>query len=242
MAKYFQKKIKSILKSNAVHNAISYLLSLYLKFVYKTSSWQVINLETNGEIISQKGIIGCFWHGNMAMIPFMWRWAYKKKIVAMISGHSDGVMVAKTFKRLNIDSVSGSTNRDGVKAFRGLLDALARQDATAIIPDGPRGPARKATEGIIQLAKHSGAPIIPLAYATSRYHQFNSWDKFRLPLPFSRGVMIYGDPIYVHIIQKSDEKETIEAYRQQVEAAISATQDKADQMLGILNEESDIKK
>lgn len=237
MAKIIRKKIKSILKSEAINNTISWLLSLYLKLVYKTSSWQIIGLAENEKLIKEEAVIACFWHGNMALTPFTWRWTHKK-VVALISGHSDGMMIARIFKRLRIDSISGSTNRGGVKAFRGLLDALERKDVVAIIPDGPRGPARQLSEGIIQLAKHSGAPIMPLACATTRYRQFKSWDKFRLPLPFSRGVLIYGTPIYLDMNGKQDEKEFIEAQRQRVEQAISMTQDEADRIIGISDRES----
>lgn len=169
--------------------------------------------------------IGCFWHGRMAMIPFMWRWPHKK-IVALISAHSDGMMVARTFKRLNVDYVSGSTNRGGVRAFKALMDVLNRRDVVAIIPDGPRGPARKLSEGIILLAKHSGQPIVPIAYASSRFITFNSWDRFQLPLPFSRGVFIYGDPIFV---PQNGSVEEMETHRLQVEQAITTLEQEADQ-------------
>jgi lysophospholipid acyltransferase (LPLAT)-like uncharacterized protein len=222
-----RKIIKSWLKSESFQDKIAAFISLYLRLVYRTSRWEFQGVDRINSVTEQQGWIGCFWHGRMSMIPFMWRWP-AKKIVALISAHSDGMMVARTFKRLNIDYVSGSTNRGGVRAFKSLIDVLDRQDVVGIIPDGPRGPAKKLSDGIILLAKHSGQPIVPLAYASSRFVTFNSWDRFQLPLPFSKGVFIYGEPVF---IPQECGVEEIEAYRLQVEQAITKLELEADQYI-----------
>lgn len=221
------KPLKKWIKSDGFQESVSWLLSLYLRFVYKTSKWEFLGVPQINAITQERGWIGCFWHGRMSLIPFMWRWPHKK-IVAIISAHSDGMMVARTFKHLNIDHVSGSTNKGGVRAFITLKEVLDRQDVVGIIPDGPRGPARKLSEGIIFLAKHSGQPIVPLAYASSRYKTFNSWDKFQLPLPFSKGVFIYGDPIFIPQDIKGDD---MEKYRLLVENALTAVEHQADHFI-----------
>lgn len=227
------KPLKKIIKSQRTQEVIAWFISLYLKFVYKTSSWEVVGLDRVDNLVPQSAVIACFWHGRMAMIPFMWRWP-QKKAVALISGHADGMMVAQTFKRLNVDYTTGSTNRGGARAFLHLLKVLERQDVVVIIPDGPRGPAKKLTEGIIRLAEHSQAPIVPLAYAISRHITFNSWDKFQFPLPFSKGVFIYGEPISTYRgEQNADDLEKRETYRLAVEQALCLLQDEADQRLKI---------
>lgn len=226
-----KKKIKSALKSEQTQNFIALLLSYYLKFVYKTSSWQRVGYTEADHIFTNQSTIACFWHGRMAMIPFMWESSHKK-VVALISAHSDGVIVAKTFKHLNIDNLPGSTNKGGATAFRGMMRALQRQDIIGIIPDGPRGPSQVLSEGIIQLAKHSKAPILPLSYATSRFIQLKSWDRFRIPLPFSKGVFIYGAPIYI-LDESDNESYNIESHRLEVENQLTVLQNKADELLDI---------
>lgn len=160
----------------------------------------------------------------MALIPFMQRWPHKR-VVALISAHRDGMVVARTFKRLKIDYTNGATNRGGTRAFISLVNVLKNKDIVGIIPDGPRGPARQLAPGIIHLSRHAQVPILPLAFATSRYTTFNSWDKFRLPLPFSRGVFLYGDLIYPLDTTDTD---LLEAWRLNVENAVSQLQDQAD--------------
>ena len=67
----------------------------------------------------------------------------------------------------------------------------------AVTPDGPRGPARKIGDGVITLARLSGAPIVPVTILTARHRQLRSWDRFRVALPFSNGVIVFGEPIFV---------------------------------------------
>jgi lysophospholipid acyltransferase (LPLAT)-like uncharacterized protein len=65
-----------------------------------------------------------------------------------------------------------------------------------ITPDGPKGPRFKFKPGAILLAQMSGRPMLPLAYAASRAWLVK-WDKFVIPVPFSRVVIAVGTPRYV---------------------------------------------
>ncbi|WP_010298927.1 lysophospholipid acyltransferase family protein [Candidatus Odyssella thessalonicensis] len=218
---------KKAIKSNWFQEFTSGLISAYLKLVFYTSRWTWMGQEQADHYFDTGPLIVCFWHGRMALIPFMNHWPHKR-IVALISAHDDGMMVARTFKRLKIDYINGSTNKGGARAFLSLLQVLKDKNIAGIIPDGPRGPAKKLSPGIIQLSRHSQAPIMPLAFATSRFIEFKSWDKFRLPLPFSRGIFIYGDPI---LPREGEDSAQMEAWRLAVEEAISTLQDKADLLI-----------
>ena len=216
--------LKQFTKSPGFQNFLSWIISLYLKIVFYTTKWTWVGKDKANSYFNAGSLIVCFWHGNLAMIPFMNFWPHKR-ILSMVSGHGDGMMVARTFKRLGIDYTTGSTNRGGARAFLALLEALRSNEIAAIIPDGPRGPARELNIGIIQLSRHGQAPIMPMAYATSRFIQFKSWDKFKLPLPFSKGIFIYGDPVP---FQPTTNDNEIESWRKLVQTTISQVQDQAD--------------
>src|SRR5439155_22189546 len=64
-------------------------------------------------------------------------------------------------------------------------------------PDGPRGPAMRASSGIVNVARLAGVPIVPVVFATSRRRVLTSWDQFHLPKPFGRGVFLWGEPIEI---------------------------------------------
>jgi lysophospholipid acyltransferase (LPLAT)-like uncharacterized protein len=77
------------------------------------------------------------------------------------------------------------------------LVALAAQPVDLVVtPDGPKGPRHQLKEGVVRLARITGRPVVPLTFACSRGHRFASWDRFLLPFPFSRGVFVFGDPVY----------------------------------------------
>ena len=77
------------------------------------------------------------------------------------------------------------------------MRALNAGQNVGFTPDGPRGPAMRASAGIIAAARLTGAPILPLSYATTNRLVLGSWDRFHVALPFSRGVFIWGEPIRV---------------------------------------------
>jgi len=92
----------------------------------------------------------------------------------------------------------GSSSRGAVAAARELLEALHAGFDVAVTCDGPKGPAREVKAGILYLAQKTGLPILPIACAVSRRLEFSrSWDRFHVPLPFSRAVVRHGPPVLV---------------------------------------------
>ena len=83
---------------------------------------------------------------------------------------------------------------------------LSKEHSIAITPDGPKGPREKVKEGLIYLAYLTKLPITPIAVDIKKEVVFNSWDGFRLPLPFSRVNISSGSPIYVSSKEEIEEK------------------------------------
>ena len=88
----------------------------------------------------------------------------------------------------------------------------------------------RASLGIIQAARLSGAPILPCMYATSRRKVLGSWDRFILSLPFGRSVFVWGEPM--HVPREADEAE-IESLRAELERRMNAIADQADGLCGV---------
>ncbi len=146
--------------------------------------------------------IMAFWHGRLLMMPFCY---HGKRIKLLISQHKDGDLLARAMKRFGYDSIRGSTTRGGAAAMREMIKALRESDI-AITPDGPKGPRYVVQDGVIALARLAGVPIIPVTFASSKKKVFGSWDSFNLPYPFSRGVFMWGEPIYVSKDDDMEEK------------------------------------
>jgi lysophospholipid acyltransferase (LPLAT)-like uncharacterized protein len=158
------------------------------------ATWRtrVVNFEAV-ERVHAKGrvIVHAFWHGHILPLEYVYR---GRRIFVLSSWHRDGEMSARLMTRLGYGVERGSTSRGSA---RGLLKMIARARSgcdLAITPDGPRGPARHAQSGILYLAVKSEAVIIPVAAAASRYRRLSSWDGFLIPLPFSRVVVVHGEP------------------------------------------------
>ncbi len=138
--------------------------------------------------------IGAFWHGRLLMMPHVYK---GNQLGFLVSPHRDGQVVGKALKRFGFHAILGSTTRKGFSAFKQMVRARQNGSDIAIAPDGPRGPRCHAQIGIIDLAKLTGRPIIPVSFNASRRKIFKTWDRFLLPYPFSKGVFIWGDPIHI---------------------------------------------
>jgi lysophospholipid acyltransferase (LPLAT)-like uncharacterized protein len=132
------------------------------------------------------------WHGRMFVPIYIHR---REKICPMISLHSDGEMIAQTMYKLGYYPVRGSSTRGGKEAFHEMVKKINQGAAGAIIPDGPIGPRHQFKPGTLYLAQQTNAYLIPITFSADKKIVFKSWDKFVLPLPFSRIIMMYGKPI-----------------------------------------------
>ncbi|MBN1153485.1 lysophospholipid acyltransferase family protein [candidate division KSB1 bacterium] len=139
-------------------------------------------------------IIFALWHGRIMLPIYVHR---GEGIAAMVSLHRDGEMIAQNVHRLGYKTVRGSSTRGGKQALHDMVDLLNQGVPCTIMPDGPRGPRHKLKAGVIYMAQQTGAYLVPLTFACKRKIQFHSWDRFNFITPFSKAVVIYGDPIRI---------------------------------------------
>jgi lysophospholipid acyltransferase (LPLAT)-like uncharacterized protein len=88
-----------------------------------------------------------------------------------------------------------------------------------ITPDGPRGPREVVKPGLVRLASLTGLPVLPVASASRRPWVLRSWDGFRVPRPFARVWISYGEPVYV---PAGLDEAGVESWRQLLEEALTA--------------------
>ena len=139
-------------------------------------------------------VIVAFWHARLLMMPF----AYPGRPAAiLISQHRDGEYITRIAERLGFTVVRGSATRGGARAFMQLIRSLREGNNVVITPDGPKGPRQQAKSGVIELARLSGMPLLPVAFGAWPRTIMKSWDRFLLPHPFGRAVFVWGEPIYV---------------------------------------------
>lgn len=112
-----------------------------------------------------RSIIVAFWHGRQLMMPLAYR---GRQVHILISQHRDGELIQRIVSRFGFHAVRGSTTRGGAAALRRLI-AIGRGGSDLVVtPDGPKGPHQVAQLGVVQLAKATGLPIVPLTFACSK--------------------------------------------------------------------------
>ena len=190
---------------------------------------EILNEDVYREyFLTDTPIVGATWHRGAVF--FLYYFGRLKPMI-LISQSKDGEMLAQYASGFGVAPVRGSSSRGGRDALVKMVRHLASGGkACATVLDGPRGPAYSAKEGMIVLAKLSGAPLIPLIWSGNRVITWrDSWDKIMLPLPWSRICVAVGDPIH---IPADTGRKGIERYRQLVEDRLNSMMAEVDQRCG----------
>lgn len=222
------RPVKRILANDAVRGFLCWLGSLYIRLVFATGRWTVVGGDIPRRLWdSGRPFILCFWHGRLLMMPYCWDRTHP--IHMLISEHRDGRIIARTVGHFGIETVVGSKGRSGAAALRAMLGLLKAGDCVGITPDGPRGPRMRASDGIVTVARLSGAPIVPASFGVSRRRLLSSWDRFLVALPLTRGVVVWGQPIEV---PRDADVKALETARAEVERTLNAITADADARFG----------
>jgi lysophospholipid acyltransferase (LPLAT)-like uncharacterized protein len=144
----------------------------------------------------RKNYIYAFFHGDLFLLLHYYR---DSGVVIPASESRDGEIMAQLLKRFGFAVVRGSSKRKGQKALIALISSMRKGKHVAIAVDGPRGPLREVKAGVVFLAGVTKAPIIPVTVGVKNFWVMKkSWDKLMIPVPFTKGIIMYGDPIYVN--------------------------------------------
>jgi lysophospholipid acyltransferase (LPLAT)-like uncharacterized protein len=138
--------------------------------------------------------IVAFWHECILMALHS-RWF--KPTTAIISRSKDGELVARVLHLYGAETARGSSTRGGELALREVLRDVRAGKNVAVTPDGPKGPRRVLKDGVVYIAKVSGLPVVPFYFTAKRKKRLRSWDEEIVPMPFSKALFLYGEPISV---------------------------------------------
>jgi len=227
--------LKRFLRSDGARRAAVALVILYLRLCYATTRWTVV-ADDERRRLHAAGLpfILAFWHGRVGVTPACWDRRYPVDV--LISQHRDGELIARTIAAFGLGAVRGSTQREGKRrdkggaaALRQMLRRLKEGVSVAISPDGPRGPRMRASDGIVTVARLSGARIVAVGCASRPGVQLGTWDRFLVPLPFARGAQVWSEPVDV---PRDGDAETLERLRLAVEERLNRATAEADRLVG----------
>jgi lysophospholipid acyltransferase (LPLAT)-like uncharacterized protein len=167
------------------------------------------------------------WHNRLAVTMTAY-YGYARKrsrsagLAALVSASKDGALLAAILEAFKVQPVRGSSSRRGPQALLELTTWAERGYDLAITPDGPRGPCYRVQDGIMSLAQITGLPIIPFSCHLAWKLRAKSWDRFQIPLPFSKCEMIVEKPIRVPREAADTERQQLQ---QQLESVLKAISD-----------------
>ncbi|HKS29660.1 MAG TPA: lysophospholipid acyltransferase family protein [Pyrinomonadaceae bacterium] len=200
------------LKKRLMIRAADLLFYLLIKVIGGSTRFQVEGWE-NWEAASRDQLIPIytFWHEQVFLATHFWQ---RRRIVVMTSQSFDGEYIARFIQRFGYGAARGSSTRGAVGAVVEMVKLMRKGSPTAFTIDGPKGPRRVAKMGAVLLAKKTGHPILPFAITPRRYWAAGSWDRFQVPMPFTRALVTIARPIFV--APDADDRE-LEAKRDELQ-------------------------
>ena len=130
------------------------------------------------------------------IMPAIW-YCHPARPTLLVSKSPDGVILINTLTRDGYRFARGSTGHDGHEGFVGLLRTLREGRHVGLAVDGPRGPFGHVHDGVLQLARRSGASIVPLTVHGRGCLHLDTWDRTRVPLPWARLVVTAATPLII---------------------------------------------
>jgi lysophospholipid acyltransferase (LPLAT)-like uncharacterized protein len=166
------------------------------------------------------------WHGRtfVAAVALRGRGVY-----TIISLSKDGDMQDRIFRWFGFRTIRGSTGRGGVRALRESIGVLQAGQTMAFTPDGPRGPSGTVQAGIVAMAKRSGVALVPVGVSATRRWLAPTWDRYMVPKPFARCLMLYGDPV---LVPPDADEATLEGVRARLESEMHRLEAEAEAACG----------
>jgi lysophospholipid acyltransferase (LPLAT)-like uncharacterized protein len=172
-----------------------------------------------------KPVIYAFWHNQQLLATYFFR---NFGIRVLVSRSRDGDYIARVLECFGFGTVRSSTSTGKVNALRGLARELKAGYHAAITPDGPRGPVYQAQPGAMFLGALSGHAVVPFGCASDRVWHLRSWDRFEIPKPFSRAVIVFGQAMP---IPRDLRDENVLQLNQQLEQQMNTLRDEARALL-----------
>ena len=164
-------------------------LPLLINLLIKTFRIKIHNKPSE-----DKNYIFIFWHSQMLI---GW-WLFKdRRAAALVSKSKDGDILNRVLLKWNYKVIRGSSSQGGKEAINDISEFVNKNNSAVLTPDGPRGPAKEIKNGALIISNRCGLPVIPVKIIYQRKKVLSkSWDKFEIPLPFSKCEVYFGKEFF----------------------------------------------
>jgi lysophospholipid acyltransferase (LPLAT)-like uncharacterized protein len=182
-----------------VHEATRFVnarIGLVLGLIARLWIWTLrleLHVDSRYDVCESRSLVFAFFHGTQFALL---AWPRRRATTVMVSHSSDGEIQASAMRTNGLIVVRGSSSRGGARGLAALLRRLKTGFDAAFAVDGPRGPYGIAKSGALFAANRARGLVVPVGSAITRgFTLQNTWDKFTIPQPFSRVIVIVGAPL-----------------------------------------------
>jgi lysophospholipid acyltransferase (LPLAT)-like uncharacterized protein len=184
-------------KKNWLSYPIAYLSKFTIRLLLRTCQIEVEGLNQFVEVASRKRCILMLWHNRLGIVSeILYKFAPQFIYSAFISKSHDGEPLAILAKSYQAGRAIRVPHNARHQALKMVIDNLkSDRDVIIFTPDGPKGPKYEAKAGIALAATEVDAMIIPFSWQANDYWELSTWDRFRLPKPFSHIKVTWGNPL-----------------------------------------------
>lgn len=164
-----------------------------IKFIEKTMKITQVFPENFDK---DENFVLAFWHNKLVMT--LLGTGFIKKKVGLASPTKDGELISVPLERYGTEMIRGSSDKESVKSLLRLIKKVKEGYTIGTPVDGPKGPIYEVKPGMLYIAQKSGKSLVPMGVAYEKAWVFNkAWDKFQLPKPFSKAVVVFGEPYII---------------------------------------------
>ena len=176
----------------AFRSALGLALGVVVR-LYLTTLRVTVRLDPALDPSDPQPWILSFWHGEQLPLLLYRR---RRPTVALVSRSDDGQMQTWALRVQGLRIERGSSSRGGARGLVAIVRRLLRGEDAAFALDGPKGPRCTVRAGARAAARLSAGVLVPMGSAAPRSIVLErAWDRFRIPLPFSRVAVRLGAPL-----------------------------------------------
>jgi hypothetical protein len=184
----------SYFRKNILSHIIAYGVKWTTAILLWTCKKEVHGLEAFVAAANEKSCILMLWHNNLLITANILS-LYTPNFIysAFISNSRDAEPLAIIVKSFAVGRVHRVPHNQRHAALHSMISRLREHKQVAVItPDGPRGPKYVLKPGVVLAAKATGANIVPFSWKASSFWELGTWDRMKIPKPFSKIVVTFG--------------------------------------------------
>jgi lysophospholipid acyltransferase (LPLAT)-like uncharacterized protein len=204
------KRVRSFFFAKAANHLLSLLM--------KTCRIEIEGLQPFIELVSREKCILMLWHNRLAPALFIFsRYTPHIRFTALVSGSQDGSILSNIIQAYKNGGTIRAPHLARYQALREVVRTIDEgKQVVVITPDGPRGPCYEMKPGIVIAALDTGANVVAFNWESEKYWELKTWDRFRIPKPFSKIVVTLSSPVVLNQNPKPSLEEAMALLKKQL--------------------------